>query len=395
MKRFFLILLLIFSFFIQTYWYNISNFEEKREYYRTKLEIKVYEKINTFSDIKLDKLDNLIDKYIKRYENIDIKEELKLKKIALLYALKDIVKKIKEERLTINEDSLEIKIIDDNRCLTCNTDEIISSLKDVSYLKWSTFKRFDFKDKDVEDYLKYNNITKLPAIILPTNEINDNWAMKPYLVKIKSWEYLLNIGSTFNPFLERSSKWYLIVDNDIIKDIKENSYIKWNNNSKITWIEYSDIECPFCKKFHNDKIVEELLDEYKWKINYIFQHFPLEFHKNAKIASEVLECSWKQLWSEQFYDLIDKFYSLDNLSLESLFKEAMSLWANEEELDKCYKNASFSKKIDKYMKIWIDIFSITGTPWNVIINNDTKEYIIIPWAYSKEYFKEIIDKLLN
>jgi protein-disulfide isomerase len=57
---------------------------------------------------------------------------------------------------------------------------------------------------------------------------------------------------------------------------------------------YSDLECPFCRKIYEDKTPYSITKKYNNKINIIYKHFPLEFHKNAYIAAEILECSAEQ-----------------------------------------------------------------------------------------------------
>jgi protein-disulfide isomerase len=63
--------------------------------------------------------------------------------------------------------------------------------------------------------------------------------------------------------------------------MKTSAFIKGNTDAKITWIEYSDLECPYCAKLHNSGTPEDLREKYGDKMNQIFQSFPLEFHDNA------------------------------------------------------------------------------------------------------------------
>jgi protein-disulfide isomerase len=37
---------------------------------------------------------------------------------------------------------------------------------------------------------------------------------------------------------------------EMISSIKENIAILGNKDAQISWIEYSDLECPYCKKFN-------------------------------------------------------------------------------------------------------------------------------------------------
>jgi len=68
-----------------------------------------------------------------------------------------------------------------------------------------------------------------------------------------------------------------------IQEVKAESYINGNKDAKITWLEYSDLECPYCAKLHNSGTPEELIEKYGDDLNIIFNHFPLSFHKNAQI----------------------------------------------------------------------------------------------------------------
>jgi protein-disulfide isomerase len=73
-----------------------------------------------------------------------------------------------------------------------------------------------------------------------------------------------------------------MLENDKLQAVKDSSYIKGNKDAKITWIEYSDLECPYCAKLHNAGTVEALTEKYGDKLNIMYNHFPLDFHKNAQ-----------------------------------------------------------------------------------------------------------------
>ncbi|USN57877.1 MAG: hypothetical protein H6767_06005 [Candidatus Peribacteria bacterium] len=45
-------------------------------------------------------------------------------------------------------------------------------------------------------------------------------------------------------------------------------------------------------------------------------------------------------------------------------------------------------------KIGADTFGITGTPGNVLINNETGEYEVLSGAYPTASFEDVIDRLL-
>ncbi len=294
-----------------------------------------------------------------------------------------------------NSDPITVTIIDDKRCTNCMTAEIVSQLKLVPFLTSSKFIEKDFNDEWISEYIKSNDIKKLPAIILSSNKINDEWKMQPYLKELKDKQYSLEVWASFDPFAKRSTKWFLTLDKETLNKIKSNTYLKWNKDAKVSWIEYSDLECPFCAKLHNSDVPSSIEKTYWDKINIFFNSFPLDFHKNAMPAARIIECAWEQKWSTAFYTLIEKAFKDEKSDKDYLIAEAVKLWINKANLEKCVTDAKFDTKITNQQKTWVATFGISWTPANILINNDTGEYEVLSWALPFTAFKETIDKLLK
>jgi protein-disulfide isomerase len=77
---------------------------------------------------------------------------------------------------------------------------------------------------------------------------------------------------------------------DQVKSVLNDTYIKGSKNASISIIEYSDLECPFCKRHHGAGVVDKLLTTFGKDVNYIYKHFPLSFHPTAQKAAEGAEC---------------------------------------------------------------------------------------------------------
>ncbi len=76
-------------------------------------------------------------------------------------------------------------------------------------------------------------------------------------------------------------------------------------NAPVTIVEFSDLECPFCKQFVDGaypQIKSEYIDTGKVKL--YFRHYPLPFHPMAKPFALAVECANDQgkLW--EMHDLI-------------------------------------------------------------------------------------------
>ncbi len=327
-----------------------------------------------------------------------IKNKDSLNKLTYLY------KKV-STKLNKLENKLEVTVIFDEKDTSSDINSILNELINLDSIKNSKIEMVEFSDIWVKEYLIKNNINTLPAFIFSTNNFDvsndpDNSLdgyyspkINEFLIEIWNWEYFLEIWSTYDPFIIRSEKWYKIIEKSIIEDIKNNSFIKWNSNAKISLIIYSDLECPYCAKLHNDWTTKKLEEKYWTDLNIIYNHFPLYFHSNALPAAEILECSAIQKWSDSFYKLIEIAFENKNSNKEFLIDESVKLWVNKDELNKCLKSSKFEEKINTQMQKWTDIFWITWTPGSVIINNETLEYEILWWAYPIDNFIEIIENI--
>jgi len=73
-------------------------------------------------------------------------------------------------------------------------------------------------------------------------------------------------------------------------------------DARIAIVEFSDYQCPFCKRFQT-QVFPELKKEYidTGKIAFIYKDFPLPIHANAKSAAVAANCANEQndYWNYQ------------------------------------------------------------------------------------------------
>jgi protein-disulfide isomerase len=70
-------------------------------------------------------------------------------------------------------------------------------------------------------------------------------------------------------------------------------HVKGPAEAPVTVVEFSDYECPFCRRA--EPIVEQMLKEYAGKVRFEFRHFPLEsIHPQARAAAEAAICADEQ-----------------------------------------------------------------------------------------------------
>ena len=301
--------------------------------------------------------------------------------------------------------NLKVTIISDKRCKSCPPiTQIIAQVKNIPFLAKAEYTGKDFADAGVAEYLKNNKLTILPAFVLSSNNVGDA-KFKEFLMPVANNEFAVKpevSGGNYDPFAKRSDKGYLLMDADIYSQIKADSYTSGKKDAKFTWLEYSDLQCPFCAKFHKSDAWSEVSKKYGDSINKIFNHFPLSFHENAKPAALIAECLGAQKWSDAFYSLIQKSYAdakesaqwadtSESSSKDFLVKTAVSLGADKAKLEKCVADKTFDKKIDDQAAKGSKNFGVTGTPGVVIVNNATGEYEVVVWAQPKEAFLTVLE----
>ena len=57
---------------------------------------------------------------------------------------------------------------------------------------------------------------------------------------------------------------------------KDRDHVYGNPEAVMSFIEYSDFECPFCKNFH--LTAKKVIEAYDGKVNWVYRHYPLHFH---------------------------------------------------------------------------------------------------------------------
>lgn len=197
-----------------------------------------------------------------------------------------------------------------------------------------------------------------------------------------------------------SPSWSIITPEKAKKVTWDNTYILWNPDAEITWVEYSDLECPFCKKLHQSWTIEEVMKAYDWKVNFVFKQFPLGFHKNAPKESEWALCAWELGWSDKYYSYINTIFERTRwngtgFALDALVPLAKELWLDEGKFKECLDSNKYASRVQTEMTEWSSMFGITWTPGNVLINNKTGKWDKLPWAYPTASFKQKIDSLLQ
>ncbi len=181
----------------------------------------------------------------------------------------------------------------------------------------------------------------------------------------------------------------------IIDSLKD--HIRWNKDAQITLVEYSDFECPFCKRFHPTAL--KIFEDYKWKVNWVYRHFPLWFHNPlATKQAEWAECVAEVAWNDAFWKFVDLVYETTTsnwrwMKIEKLTDLAEQSWSDRSKFQQCLDSGKYNSYVIEQMKNWAKAW-VRWTPWSFIINNKTWKSVSVSGAQPFANFKKIIDWML-
>jgi protein-disulfide isomerase/uncharacterized membrane protein len=118
--------------------------------------------------------------------------------------------------------------------------------------------------------------------------------------------------------------------------------VKGPAEAPVTIIVFTDFECSFCRKTHQE--LHGLIDRFPGKIRLAFRHFPLAMHKMAEPAAELSWCARQQGRFWPFADAV--FDHRGKLSAEILHTYAsQSGIENMEDFNECVESGQGKKAV--------------------------------------------------
>lgn len=183
---------------------------------------------------------------------------------------------------------------------------------------------------------------------------------------------------------------------DNVPKISEKDHIKGNKNAQIAMIEYSDMECPFCKSFH--PTVQQALDSYNGKVMWVYRHFPLSFHANAQKEAEASECANELGGNDAFWKYTDAVYARTTsngtgFALDKLVPLAKELGLNETKFKECLDSGKYTKTVADE-QTGGQAAGISGTPGTILLNVKTGKTQLVSGAMPFASLKSSIDSML-
>lgn len=189
---------------------------------------------------------------------------------------------------------------------------------------------------------------------------------------------------------------------EVSTSIDDDPYIGNKDTAKIAIVEYSDYECPFCKR-HFEQVYPQLKKEYidTGKAILVFRDYPLPFHDpNATDQAMAAECVQELNGNGKYFEFHDLVFktttSNKGLAKDRLYGMAESIGVDKGKFTECLDSGRYAEEVKKDVADGQEA-GIGGTPGFVVgtLKSDgTVDGKRIDGAYPLTSFQSIINEYL-
>jgi protein-disulfide isomerase len=171
--------------------------------------------------------------------------------------------------------------------------------------------------------------------------------------------------------------------------------VKGNKDAKITIVEYSDFQCPYCGQSYRT-MENEVMKQYGDKVKLVYKNFPLPIHAWAENASIAGLCALRQS-NDAFWVLYKEFYEGQaSITPENIKAKAMEFAAkaklDAKGFEDCYNNKLTLPQVKAEMAEAQQL-GLTGTPLFFI--NGRPLSGVQPFASFQKVIDEVLKKNSN
>lgn len=184
-----------------------------------------------------------------------------------------------------------------------------------------------------------------------------------------------------------------------ISEVTAEDHILGDPDALVKMIEFSDLECPFCKRVHTT--LQQIIDEYgdSGQVAWVYRHFPLDALHPIKARTEAVasECANELGGNDKFWEYIDRIFEItpsnNQLDLDLLPVIAEDIGLDRNEFEECLNSGRY----DQHIQDDLDDAKFSGgqgTPYTVIVAPNGTTFPV-SGAQPYSVFKSIVDLALE
>ena len=280
--------------------------------------------------------------------------------------------------VAFDEPVVKVEALTMENCELCGVDETLTGLKRL--VPTVDADKIDVNSPEGKNIVRSLHITSVPAFIF-SREVEETqfFAQAKALFQDRGEAYVLRnsqLGIPTGQFLRTP-------------EITSGDVVVGPSDAKVTLVEFSDFQCPFCKVLH--QTIKKELGDYAGKIRYVYKNFPINSaHPRSESAALAAECANEQ---GKFMAYADTLFANQAVWSKSQEDDIFSGYAQNLKMDlrqfsDCMKSGKYQTLISSDRQEG-EYFDLPGTP-ALFVNNQLLNGVI-----NANNLKKIIEDSLN
>ncbi len=187
-------------------------------------------------------------------------------------------------------------------------------------------------------------------------------------------------------------------DLEQMEAISVEDHIRGNRDAPVKIVEYSDFECPFCKRFH--ETMQQATSAYGDQVAWVYRHFPLDSLHPVKARREAVasECVAELGGNDAFWKFADRFFELtpsnNQTDIDTVLPQiAREIGLDEAAFSECLASGRYDVHIEEDAQNAVASGG-NGTPWSIVVTASGKKYPL-SGAQPYESVRRLIDLALK
>ncbi len=177
--------------------------------------------------------------------------------------------------------------------------------------------------------------------------------------------------------------------------VTSKDWVRGKRTAKVAVVEFSDLECPFCKRFH--PTMKQLITAYPDDVQWVYRHFPLDsLHSKARKEAEATECAGELGGNDGFWEYTDRLFEVtpsnNGLDPAQLPQIARDIGLDRAKFQTCLDSGKYAKKVQDHLDQAVAAGG-QGTPYSVVVVGDQK--IPVSGAVPYGQLKSVIDSVVK
>lgn len=179
-----------------------------------------------------------------------------------------------------------------------------------------------------------------------------------------------------------------------VEKTRTGNHIYGHEDARFTLVGYSDLECPYCKRFHSAP--KKVVDSSSGLVNWQWKHLPLPFHNPvAVVEAQASECISNIAGNRAFWVYLQQVFEKtkgNGQGAGDLVSIAQSIGVDEDIFTDCVNGGKFRDKVAADIQQAKNL-GINSTPVTFVVDNRTGQNTLLRGAQTPEAIVSTIRRM--